>query len=255
MPLLSIEDLSIRFGGVVALDGVSFSHEPGRILALIGPNGSGKTTVFNCITRVYEPGRGSILFDGQDLLRLPPHRVIEAGVARTFQNLELFGSMSVLENVLVGQHTATRSNLLDCAFALPRVRHEERHARRRAEEMLELLELQHHRDVAVAGLPFGLKKRVELARALVSQPRLLLLDEPANGLSFEEAAGLAKLVRRLRDELAATVVLVEHNMHLVMDVSDRVCVLNFGHKIGEGTPEEVQRDPAVLGAYLGDAHA
>ncbi|MEX1252846.1 MAG: ABC transporter ATP-binding protein [Dehalococcoidia bacterium] len=255
MALLSIEDLSIRFGGVVALDGVTFSHEPGQILGLIGPNGSGKTTVFNCITRVYEPGRGSILFDGADLLRLPAHKVIAAGVARTFQNLELFGSMSVIENVLVGQHTTMRSSLLDCAFALPRVGREERHARRRAEEMLEMLGLQDHRDISVAGLPFGLKKRVELARALVSQPRLLLLDEPANGLSFEEAAGLAHLVRQLRDELKLTVVLVEHNMHLVMDVSDRVCVLNFGTKIAEGTAEEVQRDPAVLGAYLGDSDA
>jgi branched-chain amino acid transport system ATP-binding protein len=178
--------------------------------------------------------------------------VIAAGVARTFQNLELFDSMSVLENVLVGQHTKMRCGLLDCAFSLPRVSREERLTRNRAEAVLEMLELQDHRNTSVAALPFGRKKRVELARALVSQPRLLLLDEPANGLSFEEVASLSQLVRKLRDELKLTVVLVEHNMHLVMDVSDRVCVLNFGTKIAEGTPREVQQHPAVRAAYLGE---
>jgi branched-chain amino acid transport system ATP-binding protein len=255
MSLLTIHGLSIQFGGVVALDEVSFNHEQGQILGLIGPNGSGKTTVFNCITRVYEPTAGSILLDGVDLLRLPAHEVIAAGVARTFQNLELFGSMSVLENVLVGQHTRMRSNLIACALALPSVGREERRARLRAEEVLDLLGLAEVRDTLVGSLPFGLKKRVELARALVSQPRLLLLDEPANGLSYEEAAGLAKTVGMLRDELKLTVVLVEHNMQLVMDVSDRVCVLHFGTKIAEGTPDEVNKDPAVLDAYLGAAGA
>jgi branched-chain amino acid transport system ATP-binding protein len=255
MPLLAVQDLSIRFGGVVALDGVTFSHEPGQILGLIGPNGSGKTTVFNCITRVYEPSNGSVMFDGRDLLRLPQHEVIAAGVARTFQNLELFDSMSVLENLLVGQHTNMRSNIVDWMFALARVRREELAARRRADEVLELLELREHRDTRVSELPFGLRKRVEMARALVSQPRLLLLDEPTNGLSYDEAAGLTSVVRRLRDELRLAVVVVEHNMPLVMDLCDRVCVLDFGTKIAEGSPEEVQRNPAVVAAYLGAGDA
>ncbi|MDZ4278877.1 MAG: ABC transporter ATP-binding protein [Dehalococcoidia bacterium] len=252
MALLGIQDLSIRFGGVVALDGVTFQHEGGQILGLIGPNGSGKTTVFNCITRVYTPDEGSITFDGIDVLRMAPHEVIAAGVARTFQNLELFNSMTVLENVLVGQHTSLRSNVIESAFALPRARREERDARKRADEMLDFLGLEAHRDVPAGSLAFGVKKRVELARALVSLPRLLLLDEPANGLNFQEVGELSKLVRTLRDDLKLTILLVEHHMGMVMGVSDQVCVLNYGMKIGEGTPEQVQSDPAVIGAYLGE---
>jgi branched-chain amino acid transport system ATP-binding protein len=249
--LLSARNLSVRFGGVLAVNDVSFDVKRGEVFTLIGPNGAGKTTVFNLISRIYNPTTGTIHFEGEPLTAQPPHRIASLGIARTFQNIELFEHASVLHNLLIGRHTHRRTGLFADLFFTAKTRAAEIAAREKVEQVIELLELQHHRDSLVAGLPYGVRKVVELARALCTEPKLLLLDEPSSGLNVEETEDMAFWIQDIQQELGITVLMVEHDMTLVSKVSDRVLAMNQGEVLAMGTPREVQTHPGVIEAYLG----
>ncbi|MBT9505279.1 ABC transporter ATP-binding protein [Rhodoferax sp.] len=254
-PLLSAKQLSVRFGGVLAVNKVSFDVKQGEVFTLIGPNGAGKTTVFNLISRIYTPTTGEIDYMGPNgVMRLteqPPQNVAGLGIARTFQNIELFEHATVLHNLLIGRHTQRKTGFWQDLFFTGAVREAELKAREKAEEVIEFLDLQHHRDAMVAGLPYGVRKVVEMARALCTEPKLLLLDEPSSGLNVEETEDMAFWIQDIKNELGITVLMVEHDMTLVSKVSDRVLAMNQGEVLAMGTPREVQTDPAVIEAYLG----
>ena len=251
MTCLAVENLTLRFGGLTAIDGVSFEVRPGEVFTMIGPNGAGKTSIFNVISRFYAPSAGRLQFADRDITELPAHEVAQLGIARTFQNIELFENATVLDNLLVGRHRHRTTALWQDLLFLPEVRRAEHAHRRRVEEIIDFLELQRYRDQRIAGLPYGVRKICELARALCTEPKLLLLDEPSSGLNVEETEDMAFWIHDIRKELGITVLMVEHDMTLVSRVSDRVLALNYGRVLALGTPQEIQRNPDVAAAYLG----
>jgi branched-chain amino acid transport system ATP-binding protein len=249
--LLAADDLVVNFGGIRAVDGVSFAVEAGEVFTIIGPNGAGKTTIFNLISRIYEPTRGRLRFRGEDITRVPPHEIARRGIARTFQNIELFEHASVLQNLLLGRHVHARPRIVPEMLFLPSVRARERAHREAVERVIDFLDLQAHRDSLVVNLPYGVRKVVEMGRALCTEPSLLLLDEPSSGLSVEETEDMAFWIQDIRTLLGVTVLMVEHDMSLVSAVSDRVLALNYGRVLACGTCAEVQAHPEVVKAYLG----
>jgi branched-chain amino acid transport system ATP-binding protein len=251
MSYLRLDGITLRFGGLTAVDGVSFAVERGEVFTMIGPNGAGKTSIFNIISRLYRPTAGRLYFDGRDITQVPPHGVAELGIARTFQNIELFENASVLGNLLVGRHRHRSTSVWEDMLFLPKVRRAEHEHRRRVEEVIEFLDLQRYRDQLIGGLPYGVRKVCELARALCSEPKLLLLDEPSSGLNVEETEDMAFWINDIKRELGVTVLMVEHDMSLVGRVSDRVLALNYGRTLALGSPTAVQRHPDVVAAYLG----
>ena len=251
MTFFAVRELAINFGGVQALDGVSFEVEPGEVFTIIGPNGAGKTTIFTLISRIYDPTRGELLFRDEDITRVPPHDIARRGIARTFQNIELFEHATVLQNLLLGRHTHRRSRFFEEILALPRVRALEVAEREAAEKVIDFLDLQPYRDNLIVNLPYGVRKVVEMGRALCTEPKLLLLDEPSSGLSVEETEDMAFWIEDITRLLGITVLMVEHDMSLVTAVSDRVLALNYGRPIAQGTAREVQQHPEVIKAYLG----
>jgi branched-chain amino acid transport system ATP-binding protein len=248
---LVFDNVTVRFAGVIAINSVSLTIEPGRLVSLIGPNGAGKTSALNVISGVYRPTSGSARFDGHDLTRKAPYEIARLGIARTFQNLALFKGLSVLDNLLVGRYIYRRSGVLAGGFWLPRASRDEIRQREKVEEIIDLLEIQTYRHQLVGSLAYGVQKRVELGRALAMEPRLLLLDEPMAGMNLEEKEDMARFILDVRETLAPSILLIEHDMRVVMDIAERVAVLDFGRKIAEGTPAEVQANPAVVAAYLG----